>query len=479
MKIYDTYIKNSLKRENKKLLSLKITIFIAVVALSIFVLIMGSFIKNNQEMAIRFFGDFHVIINADMNEKKIDRLEKNVNIEKIGFTQFLGLEKDKNSDFTYRVDSMDSNYIQFWQNQMVTGQLPTQEGEIIIPNSLSNDLNLKIGDKIDTKTENGEDKEYRITGFYDKNSFTWEKNENSTWQKVFDTYTYKDANSIKNKANGIMIWYKDMKKTYELTPEIFDFVTDGGNYEYAIENNLFMYNDIYLSSHFVNSKDIYTNTSVEKAPKILFIGSIIIGGFFIILIKNILNIWENKNRREYGLLINVGATKEDLVKLIIKRLWRLSHIPILIGLVTGIALDFIFVKIVDKFYMLSQENSFSQNIYSIKFTISPILIALILVVTLLVLAIVSLWPIIKVYRLSPIEAMSEHKIANKRFKKKKKHSIKGKSFIKDLFKINRSTHRKKTLIFSLAISISIFILSIMLALSSGLDLDLTYWMGYT
>ena len=93
MKLYDIYIKNSLNRENKRLKTLQITIFLAVIAFSLFILLFGTIVRNDQEMAEKITGDFHTRIPVSLDSEKVNILESNVNIKKLGYLGKKGIEK--------------------------------------------------------------------------------------------------------------------------------------------------------------------------------------------------------------------------------------------------------------------------------------------------------------------------------------------------------------------------------------------------
>lgn len=461
MNISNKYIKNSLVREKNKLVPIKITIIVAVIALSVFIFTMGSTIKNSREIAIKSYGDYHAAISVEMDSSKVELLEKNVSIDKIAYGKTLDDEYGMENDFIYKINVADSNFIDLISTKLINGKIPEKVSEVIIPFSLSQDLNLRNGDLLKTKTKNGEIKEYIVTGNYDHSTYTWDNE--------IILYTFDEPENIKNTANAITLWYKDKSETYDITPKIYSLLGEK-DYKDAVKNGGLRYNSYYLSSYFINSQDFYFPS--ENMPKILIIGSSIIALFFIILIKNIFTIWEKKHLREYGLLISIGATKTDLIKMILKRLFLISLKPVTIGLALGTLIDFILIKIANKYYILSQQNLYMENVRSLNFTINPILIGLILLFTILVLTIVALWPITALFKISPLEAMNEYRVSNS--KKKKFMPINKDSFVKDLYKINKKNNRGKHILSSFAIVLSIFIFSLTLSLSSGLGLELKY-----
>lgn len=262
-----------------------------------------------------------------------------------------------------------------------------------------------------------------------------------------------------------------IKKTFELTPEIFAQISDM-DYEDAFSKGVVKYNFGYLESRFVKSDIITSDTFADSYPKILVIGSIIILLFTTILIKNIFATWENEQRREYGLLLSIGATKFDLLKLILKRLFEIAIKPIVAGMVLGIIIDFVLVKIVNHYFVMSQQNLYLSNVQNMKFTITWWALMLIIFLIAILLAIVALSPLKKILRLNPSEAI--HIRQEKTNKKFKRMQLKAESFIKDLHKIMNRDNRFKNILLIATMAMSIFIFALALSLSSGLDLNLEY-----
>lgn len=461
MKLYDLYIKNSLKRENKKLRTLQITIFLAVIAFSLFILVFGTVVKNSQEMAEKIAGNFHTMMAVDLDNEKVDILESNVKIDKLGYLGKKGMEEGLNDDFSFNVVFGDENYFDTMNVILSEGRLPDKDGEILIPKMTAMDLNLKIGADLITIDEKNVEQHYKITGFMDYNTRSWETE--------IPIYTYMDSSSLKTNASVVVVWYKDIRDTYELTPKLYE--TLGLDYEKALNEGNIDYNFWYLSSHFVNS-DLYVNTNSESYPKIFALGLLLIGGFFVITIKNIFMVWEKSQIREYGLFLSVGARKIDIMKLIIKRLMKIAVKPILLGICAGATLDFFIISVLNKYYVLSQMNMSAENIQSLKFVISPLHILIILATSILILLMASLSPVFKLSKLNPIDSMKLYRSDNTG--SRKSHSLRGNNFIGDLSKINIKKDKRKTLISTLAISLSVLILSALLALSSSLDLELKH-----
>lgn len=462
MKLYSIYIKNSLNRENKRLRILQITIFLAVIALSLFILLFGTIVRNDQEMAEKITGDYHTIIPVDLDKEKVELLESNVNIKKVGYSGKKGIEKGIDNDFSFHVSLGDEHYFETMNAVLLEGELPGKENEILIPKWTARDLNLKIGENLNTIDENNVKQSYKITGFMDYNTRSWEKE--------IPICAYMDSDTLKTNANNVVIWYKDIKGTYKWTPKLYEAF--GLDYEKAMDEGYIGYNFIYLSSHFVNSKDLYIGTNSESYPKIFAVGLVLIGGFFIIIIKNIFMVWEKSHIREYGLFLSVGARKVDIVKLIIKRLINIAVKPISLGMIAGIILNFLIIKVLNKYYVLSQMNLSPENINHFRFTISPLLVFTVLLISILILFMASLSPVYKLSKLNPVDSMKLYRSEDT--KSGKSHLLRGSNFIGDLSKINVKKDKKKTLISTLAISLSVLILSVLLALSSGLHLELKY-----
>ncbi|MDO5725905.1 MAG: ABC transporter permease [Tissierellia bacterium] len=462
MNIYDEYIKNSLKKDRKKIWAIKLTILLATLSLTIFILFMNTLLRNKRELALSSFGDFHAGFSVPIDAKKAEYLEKNVNIKKLGFSKTVEDLNGTEGDFTYLINFSDENFLNLLNTKLIRGELPKAENEILIPFSLVEDLNIDIGDYLEMEKD-GIVENYQVCGLYDYSYFTWDKE--------ISLYSFSDTEKIKSNSNSVIIWFKDIKKTYELTPEIFSHISDL-DFENAFNKGIVKYNFGYLSSRLVKSDMDYSDSFADRYPKIIVIGSIVILLFTAILIKNIFTTWENEYRREYGLLLSIGATKLDLIKLMLKRLYKLAIKPIILGLISGIIIDFLLVKIVNHYFLLSQQNLYLSNVQNMKFTFSWWALLLIILFTVSLIIIVSLSPLRKVLKLNPTEAIYIRQSKPK--KKLKIMKLNGKSFISDLNKIINRDNRFKNILLIATMAMSIFIFAMALTLSSGLDLDMEY-----
>lgn len=461
MKIYDRYIENSLKKSKASLRPLKVTIFIAVLTLSIFAFISSSIIKNGQEAAKKNYGDFHVLISTQLNQQKLSILEKNVNIDKLAFAREEGLEKVKGKDLTFAVTAIDRNYEQVIDRSLTYGRMPKTPKEIILPVDRASDLKLKLGDPLVTKDENGEEKTYTLVGFIDYDV--------NTWEKEAPAFIHRGKGQIESEASQVAIWYKNIRDSYDLTPELAQAL--GLDYAKAIEGGLLRYNSLYLSSHFVNSKDWLTGSISEKYPKIMGTGLLLIALFFVVVIKSIFTVWESSQIREYGLLLSIGAKKRDLKNLVLKRLYKLALRPVLLGLVFATILSILILKIMTYYYFLASENLVRSLDNGFYFTPNPLIYLGILLVTGLVLSFAALGPVWKLGKINVVDSMKLYRIGKG---KKKKRDLKAKSFLKDISKINRGDQRGRVLFSSLSVSLGVFFLTLMLSLLTGLNLSTEY-----
>ena len=130
MKIYDEYIDNSLKKKKFSIRPLKISIFIAVLALSIFIFIMGSLVESEKRSSKEIFGDYHVILRSDFKDK-VSLIKDNINVEKIGFIEEKPIEKIKNSNLKLKIFLADENYSEILAARIRKGKLPENDNEIV------------------------------------------------------------------------------------------------------------------------------------------------------------------------------------------------------------------------------------------------------------------------------------------------------------------------------------------------------------
>lgn len=468
MKIYDDYINNSIKRKKESLRSLKITIFLAVLALSVFYFIFGAIVKNDQVASEKHFGNAHLVITGDLTKEKIKLLENNVNIEKLGYLSEESPQDIKNSDLKIYISVIDENFSNITKLKLIKGFMPKNENEIVIPLLTAKDLGLNLGDSFSTMDSDNKEHLYKLVGLIDFDLGSWEKESLG--------YTYGQQAFVKEKANQVAIWYKNIKDTYKITPQIINSM--GLDFEKIINANTnelsdinIKFNYLYLSSHFVNSKYIWHDSNSYKYPQIFILGSLLLAIFFVFVIKNIFKVWENTHVREYGLLLSIGARKQDIRALILKRLFKISYLPISLGLLAGLVFSNIILKIMSKYYMLANEGIVSSLENGFKFYFSFFLVLAIILATIFVLVFSSLGPMRKISKLNIIDSMKLYRTENK---KNKERRLEASSFLSDFSKINLGQNRGKMIFSAFSISIASLFLCLMLALLGGLKLTIKY-----
>lgn len=469
MKIYDEYIDNSLKKKKFSIRPLKISIFIAVLALSIFIFIMGSILESEKISSKEIFGDYHVILKADFKDK-ISLIADNVNVEKIGFLEEKPPEKVKNSNLKLKIFLLDENYSEILASRVKKGKLPENDNEIVLPILSAKDLGLKIGDFFKTENE-GKEITYRLVGLSDGYV--------GSWEDEIICYGYKPAEVLKNNPTQIAIWYKNIKDTFKITPKIVESL--GYGYQKSLEESLSVpdadikmlieYNFEYLGSNFVMTEDIYVDNTAKSFPKIFFVGITLIGVFFVFVIKNVFNIWEDSQIREYGLLLSIGAKKKEIKNIILKRIYRISIIPIILGIGFGVVATFIIIKVMNRYYNLASEALVGEYFDRFWLSVRASYFLVVIFAIVAVLLFSAMGAIRKVSKLNIIDSMKLYRNDDKKHELK---VLKKDSFLSDFSKINFSQNKGKIIFSAFSISIASLFLCLMLSFLSGLNLTTKY-----
>ncbi len=288
-----------------------------------------TFISSLQNYALGYAvykdGDWHgEAINAD--SAAYTNISTSDEVEKATYNQRLGYAKiDSQNElkpYIYVIAGQQENYFDMLPIHMISGNLPENSGELIIPEHILTNAGMKyeIGDTImlslgdepsDEFFEVREEKSYKIVGIYEKPSF--EEYESPGYTAI--TVSDGAADSY-----NMDIYYK-MKRP----SEVYGFMQKLG-LEGAQNRDVLMFQGV---SEFDSFIGILINLSVIVILLIMF-GSVA-------LIYNAFAISVSERTKQFGLLSSIGATKKQLKKSVIFEALAVSAIGIPLGIGVGIA----------------------------------------------------------------------------------------------------------------------------------------------
>ncbi|MGO1469381.1 MAG: ABC transporter permease [Tissierella sp.] len=128
------------------------------------------------------------------DDKLIDRLEENEDLDivskSLDSSTFLSLDEETYPILFRGVEFEDANKIYEFDEKLVKGSLPSSNGEIILGKDLVEDLELKVGDKLDMVVPNSGIEEVELSGIYDLKvkaiNNSWAVSSLKTSEEIFD-----------------------------------------------------------------------------------------------------------------------------------------------------------------------------------------------------------------------------------------------------------------------------------------------------
>jgi putative ABC transport system permease protein len=331
-------------------------------------------------------------------------------------------------------------------------RIDTESGKEIAVNTLG-DVNWSAKEKFETEGE----KEYTVVGFlenkgiFQSDAFIAKAVTFDDFKSLKDNKRYflylqmKSMNNIESKAEKIAasINISDIKSENSGKLDDPNFGTSDFNIQY---------NNSLLSLY---GKSIYKGINSSMLLAFIFVVALIII-CTIAIIYNSFNISVLERISQYGTLRCIGASADQIRKIVYKEAFFLSVIGIPIGLILGtIVMKFIFYII--GFLSLGA-------FYDIRMVISPIVIILSGVLGVFTVFISALGPANQAGKVSPLEAVKNSGSTKVEKIKKIKKSL----FIKRIFGIegqfaNRNIRRNKVryriTLFSMIISIVLYIVT--------------------
>lgn len=296
-----------------------------------------------QNFSINANGKWHAFY-YDMTESQYKSLTENSQISNSFSLQNIGYAKIDTFENEHKpylfIGGADKKFFENMPVKLISGRLPENQNEIIIPEhlyenggvklSINDVLTLEVGDRFlnETKlnqssslfTEEDSEKEelrisgiktYTVVGFYSRPSFE---------QYSAPGYTALTVATLNSSLTS------DVYFEISNPNEIFDF----------LENN---YTDLqaktnsdYLTSLGVNRNDNFQPVLYSLLS--ILIGIIMLGS--ISLIYNSFSISVNERTRQFGLLSSIGATKRQLRKSVLFEGVVICLIGIPLGLLSGI-----------------------------------------------------------------------------------------------------------------------------------------------
>lgn len=436
-----------------------------------------SVIDYQIREAIADKGDYHAMFH-NVKKDNLDIIIYSAGLSKSFVYDSLGFSKLNNKKKNLvQVKEYDKTAFESYQVKLKEGKLPTSNNEIVISESAIPLINKKVGDNItldigkrisadgknlydpivwDHETIiNKKSKDFKIVGIMNKPK-------NDIGDDVVSSITYLDANSkSKNDIVEVGVSANKPKEIYKISEYIAknlglkEEVVDSSNLDDENNDNGVHYKNLSFNEPLLRLKGASAYANIDKTISIsVFIVIALVVICTIATVYNSFSISTSERRKQFGVLNSIGATKNQVMKLVFIEAIIVSLIGIPVGLIIGtFAIDLVL-----KLIQLSFNNSQIGNL-NLRLVYNPYMIVLSALIVLFTIFVSAIFPAIKSAKTSPLECIRNS--SNLKLGK-----VKNSKLIKLLFKtegviayknLRRNKKKFRITLFSLIISVVIFI----------------------
>ncbi|MDD4282812.1 MAG: FtsX-like permease family protein [Bacilli bacterium] len=441
--LYNFTIKN-LKKNKKR----TIVTFIGIVLSCSLLFGVGFFastIHNNSiRETIKDSGSHHIKY-LDIDKSNINIIKNNIDVLSVitEISEATGTINDDQYSTTIKVIALDVDYHNMFD--LITGQMPQNNKEIIIPITVSRSKEIKINDRVFISDENDEF-EYKVVGIYKTD---YQDNYNVIYGvEHFYTYFSLEDDSITNVIVTLKTHKDALKKLQLLTNEIGLKFPDLSN-DWRVDDDVYVNESLLALYGEIGNAGVYAVLYLSAMLILTVLSTVCI-----LIIYNSFAISVVTRKKQLGILSSVGATPRQILKSVFLEAGLISIIAIPIGFIFSIFNVVLVLEIINK---ILQDIIFEPLV----FAMYPKLILMSLVFIIISILLSALFPAMRASEVTPIEAIRLSKDIKIKGKK-----IKTNRLITKLFKIegdiaykNIKRHKKRyrTTVISLVVSMVLFI----------------------
>ena len=438
MKIINDLADGAVKNNKKDSFAIKISILLAVILLGTVIFIFNAMRTEQYNYVKKNVGDYHVSI-SEIDEKLYDKLINDEDIEKISFNKII--ETDLNATIYEFGDS--TGLIGF---DIKEGRKPNNSNEILVPEKfLIKSKEYDLGSEITVR-----DKTYKVVGVYDDYSKSFEESmligltESDDKKGLFE----------KNDEIEAQIWYKNIRDTYTKTREVLSEMNIDENH--ALDIGRVFYNKDILEYKMVYPKGIIPPKSVVNLAIEKYGAGFFLCLLFAFIIYGSFNVWNNRDLKEISLLKSTGMTDKQVKKMIRKKAFKLSTLPIALGTILSLAFANLLLYLMWLNNSISYKNMseiLGESLKSPGFYFvypNPISIIMIILLSILTVYLSAIIPARKSAKIKIIEGLNGITEKNIKLGKSKINGPIEKTLAKDYYRSYRSTYR--IIVISMALS---------------------------
>ena len=357
-----------LKLNKKKCIATLVSIVLITILLFSVGIFASTIRKTLYDSVVNQSGTKHVIF-SDIPYNKYDLLTSDKNIENIEVTNVIDIINDE-----LYINSIDES---LWDSININiGNIPKNTNEIVISDTYAQINNLTINTFLGEKI---------IVGIYDNNTLS----NNSS-------YAYTVSTNYTNKNVNFYITYKNLNNIYN---KIYNTAeTLGLEYTIPIPDNLRIYENTTINTDYLQIMGKFPSFKAELAIyALIFFILFIISLFCILIVRNAFTINLVERKKQFAILRSIGASKLQIIKMVIAEAFMLSIIAIPIGIILSIIATIIIIGIIN--------NILANLIEPINIYFYPSLLIISLIFIIFTIFTSAFVPALKASKVSPISGI--------------------------------------------------------------------------
>jgi putative ABC transport system permease protein len=427
LSIVPRYLSAHKKRSRLAIISVVISVALVTGVFSM----LDALLKFEKIQIIHDYGNFHIAV-ENASEEEMQLIRSRVDVQNAGLWMDFGkaLVNGKECE----LGALDHNFAPNMNVELVEGEYPTEKNELMLEQWAIKDLGFEVNGKVGLSVGNGAAKEFVISGVYTDLGSTKAAGIPGVLLSVSGAKELTHAG-----RSYYLVQFKDGVKVAKAEAEIKNALN--------IRDDKVQRNEHLLAV--IGQSGTETAIGVYQTGAVLFFMVLIAG---VMMIYNTFNISVMERTRQFGLLRCIGASRQQIKKMVKREGLHITARAIPIGLIAGMFMTFLCSALLKYF----NSSLFGEMPL---FGFSKIGIAAGIAVGMLTVFIACYLPAKKAASVSPINAVVEN-IEIKIPKQKKKGFLTRIFHVETAMGINNAFMRKKTLFLmscSIAISIIIFL----------------------
>lgn len=407
-----------MRQHKKRNIMIIIGIALAMALITSITTLSQSLRASVDQRERRSIGDYHLQV-RNMPYEKIKYLENNKAVEKIGLIK----AEIKWSKDNIKILSGNDEFFRIISEDIEVGTFPKNEDEILISKDAAERINsdFKINETL--KLYN---KMYKLVGFLDDKS-------------PMTAYVYSKSFNKEDNVDVYVSLYEKLKVREEIE---------------RLKNGSLKGYDVIVNEHLFKHMDKMLIGSLNKDSLVIIgVVYILIAITTVVIIYNIFTISIIERVREYGLLRAVGATRKQVMRMVLREGTIIAVVSILIGVFGGIGVIKGVIKVASK-------NPYSL-VNNITFSADYMMILLSIVLGIVTIYLSLMVPAIKAFNITPLDAMDgKNSVIVEKVKKVNQGNISKLIFKGEGFIASKNLRRKKwkfrMSVIAMAISIILF-----------------------